>query len=47
MAARHHGPAGQIDKLAGLEFFANGKKLAWLRDPVDVYALLTSTFPPA
>ena len=34
----HHGPDGQIDKIAGLEVFANGRKIAWARDPVDVYA---------
>ena len=33
----HHGPDGQIDKIAGLEFFANGQPLAWSRDPVEVY----------
>ncbi|MEO6361217.1 MAG: peptidase M61 [Sphingomicrobium sp.] len=34
----HHGPDGQIDKVAGIEFFGNGRKLAWSRDPVEVYA---------
>ena len=34
----HHGPDGQLDKIAGVEFFANGQKLKWFRDPVDVYA---------
>lgn len=33
-----HAPRGAIDKLAGIEFFANGKKLEWTRDPVNVYA---------
>ncbi|MEO7504027.1 MAG: PDZ domain-containing protein [Sphingomicrobium sp.] len=32
-----HGPDGEIDKLAGLEFSANGQKLTWMRDPVEVY----------
>lgn len=34
----HHGPDGQIDKIAAVEFFGNGQKLVWTRDPVDVYA---------
>ncbi len=34
----NHAPRGPIDKLAGLEITANGQKLAWKRDPVDVYA---------
>ncbi|MBX3563388.1 MAG: M61 family metallopeptidase [Sphingomonas sp.] len=33
-----HGPRGEIDKLAGLKFFANGQQLEWTRDPVDVFA---------
>lgn len=33
-----HGPDGTIDKLAGLEITANGRKLPWRRDPVEVYA---------
>ncbi len=33
-----HAPRGQIDKVAGLEFFANGREIVWARDPVDVYA---------
>ena len=32
-----HGPDGAIDKVAGVEFFANGQKLAWKRDPVETY----------
>ena len=28
-----HTPRGAIDKVAGLEFMANGQKLAWKRDP--------------
>lgn len=34
----NHAPRGQIDKLAGLTITANGQKLAWRRDPVNVYA---------
>jgi predicted metalloprotease with PDZ domain len=34
----HHGPDGEPDKIAGIEFFANGAKLSWLRDPVDTTA---------
>ena len=34
----NHGPSGPIDKLAGIAFTADGKKLAWKRDPLDVYA---------
>ncbi|MDQ3900701.1 MAG: hypothetical protein M3319_09750, partial [Actinomycetota bacterium] len=33
-----HGPTGPIINLAGLKFEANGKTLAWRRDPVDMYA---------
>src|SRR3546814_18471693 len=31
-------PAGPIDKIAGLEITANGQRLEWKRDPLDVYA---------
>ena len=34
----NHAPRGQIEKLAGLELRANGAKLVWKRDAVDVYA---------
>ena len=34
----NHGPTGQIDKLAGFTFTADGKPLAWVRDKVDVFA---------
>ena len=34
----HHGPDGEPDQIAGLEFFANGRKIAWERDPVAVNA---------
>ncbi len=33
-----HGPRGEIEKLAGLQIFANGQRLEWRRDPVDVFA---------
>lgn len=33
-----HGPRGEIEKLAGLQISANGKRIAWTRDPQDVYA---------
>ena len=33
-----HSPSGPIDKLAGLVFTANGQRLAWTRDPGNVYA---------
>jgi predicted metalloprotease with PDZ domain len=33
-----HGPRGEIEKLTGLQIRANGKPLAWKRDPVDVFA---------
>jgi len=34
----NHSPTGQIEKLAGLKITANGKPVAWTRDPVDVFA---------
>ena len=33
-----HSPGGAIASIAGLVITANGKPLAWTRDPVDVYA---------
>lgn len=33
-----HAPRGQIEKLAGLRFTANGTEIGWSRDPLDVYA---------
>ena len=33
-----HSPRGEIEKLAGLIVTANGKRLDWTRDPVDVFA---------
>jgi predicted metalloprotease with PDZ domain len=34
-----HAPEGPIDRFAGLRISAQGTKVAWTRDPVDVYAL--------
>jgi predicted metalloprotease with PDZ domain len=34
----NHAPSGPINRIAGLSFSTNGKKLAWIRDAVDVYA---------
>jgi predicted metalloprotease with PDZ domain len=34
----NHSPSGPIDKLAGLMIHANGERLEWVRDPVEVYA---------
>lgn len=34
----NHAPRGEIDKLAGLTVTANGRPVAWRRDPYDVYA---------
>ena len=33
-----HSPRGEIEKLAGLIITANGKRIEWTRDTVDVYA---------
>lgn len=35
----NHSPSGPIDKLAGLIITANGKRLSWKRDPLDVYTI--------
>jgi predicted metalloprotease with PDZ domain len=34
----NHADSGPIDKLAGLVLSADGRKLAWTRDPLNVYA---------
>lgn len=34
----NHAPRGQIEKLTGLTFTANGQPVAWKRDPLNVYA---------
>ena len=33
-----HSPGGRIDTLAGLVIRADGQRLEWMRDTVDVYA---------
>src|SRR5215475_10821400 len=33
-----HAPGGRIDALAGLMIHADGRRLEWMRDTVDVYA---------
>jgi predicted metalloprotease with PDZ domain len=37
-APGNHGPTGRVDKLAGLMISANGARVEWVRDPVDVFA---------
>ena len=34
-----HAPEGPIDRFAGLKISAQGAKVTWTRDPVDIYAL--------
>jgi predicted metalloprotease with PDZ domain len=34
----NHAPSGRVDKLAGLMIQANGARVPWVRDPVDVFA---------
>ena len=34
----NHAPSNQVAAVAGLVVTANGKKIPWLRDPVDMYA---------
>ncbi len=34
----HHSPTGEIRKVTGITFTANGRQLKWVRDDVDVYA---------
>ncbi|MGH9507274.1 MAG: M61 family metallopeptidase [Terriglobales bacterium] len=41
----NHSPTGPISKIAGLEVLANGQRIPWLRDPVNVYAFWVH--PPA
>jgi predicted metalloprotease with PDZ domain len=41
----NHAPRGVIDKIAGLRFTANGRPVAWTRDPVDMFAFHVD--PPA
>jgi predicted metalloprotease with PDZ domain len=42
----NHSPSGRVDKLAGLTIRANGTRLEWRRDVVDVYAFHVDV-PPA
>jgi len=34
----NHSPRGPVDKMAGLAITGNGQRIAWTRDPLDVYA---------
>lgn len=34
----HHSPRGRVDKLAGLMIHADGDRVEWTRDPVNVFA---------
>jgi predicted metalloprotease with PDZ domain len=34
-----HGPTGPVESLIGLEIKAKGERIAWARDPLDMYAL--------
>ncbi|HEY8592367.1 MAG TPA: peptidase M61 [Sphingomicrobium sp.] len=34
----HHSPDVELDKIAGVQFTANGQRLQWARDPVEVAA---------
>ncbi|UZW54640.1 peptidase M61 [Sphingobium sp. JS3065] len=36
----NHAPRGAIEKLTGLSFTADGKPLAWKRDPLNVYGFV-------
>ena len=40
-----HGPAGPLDSIIGLEIKANGTRLDWKRDPLDMFSLAV-TVPP-
>ncbi len=41
----NHAPRGPIDAIAGLIITANGQRVEWTRDPLDVYAF-NLTVPP-
>ena len=43
----NHGPTGRVDKLAGLMIYANGARVQWVRDPVDVFAFHVDVPPDA
>src|SRR6476659_9025624 len=34
----NHSPSGPLDKIAGIVITANGQRIDWQRDPLDVYA---------
>ena len=34
----NHAPTGQLEKFAGLTVSAGGRRIAWRRDPIDLYA---------
>lgn len=36
----NHAPRGQVEKISGLAFTADGRPLAWRRDPLDVFAFI-------
>lgn len=36
----NHAPRGQIEKISGLTFAADGKPVSWKRDPLNVYAFI-------
>ncbi len=42
----NHSPSGRVDKLGGLTIRANGNRVEWVRDPVDVFAFQV-VVPPA
>src|SRR5207253_783555 len=42
----NHSPTGRVDKLAGLTIRANGSRVEWRRDGVDVFAFHVDV-PPA
>jgi predicted metalloprotease with PDZ domain len=43
----NHGPTGRVDKLTGLVIRTEGARVAWTRDPVDVFAFHVSVPPQA
>ena len=34
----NHSPTGRVEDIAGLTIYANGARVPWMRDPVDVFA---------
>ena len=36
----NHAPRGQIEKISGMTFTADGKSIGWKRDPLNVYAFV-------